>query len=503
MWRSLFHGAVGGMLLSGAMAVQAHEPQPPTKQQPEQETAPEQVVPKQETVTQAADPAAEEALPGPKYFDLRYDEDFSYLDGPESSYKKDFFDPIKNIKLGADLRLSIGGEFRFRMEAETNKAFDTGRQTQDTFQLYRYLLHADFRYRKLARVFVQGAAMFAEDRDLPRRGIDENRFDLHQAFFDVRFLGEDIPLTVRVGRQELLYGKQRLVSPFDWGNIRRRFDAVKIFWRSDKFDADFWYAKPVMVKRIEGDDWNEDFDFYGLYLTCKAIPRHGIDVYLFAEDNTGSVRNPNGSVGDVSRFTLGSRFWGKTAGFDYETELTGQWGRWAGDTIQAWSWSVSGGYTFAQLPWKPRVGAGFDFATGDENPKDGKVGTFSHLFPLGHAYFGYLDLIGRQNITAARAELSAWPVAKKIKGALAYHALWLNDNRDALYNAGGAPGRRDPTGRSGTEVGHELDLTLLWKIGVHQTLLVGYSHFWDSDFIIETGKSEDPDLFYVQYRFKF
>lgn len=99
--------------------------------------------------------------------------------------------------------------------------------------------------------------------------------------------------------------------------------------------------------------------------------------------------------------------------------------------------------------------------------------------------------------------LSAWPVEKKVKAALAYHTFWLTEDKDALYNAGGRPGRRDQTGASGSEVGHELDLTLLWKIDVHSTLLLGYSHFWDSDFIINTGKSEDPDLFYIQYQFKF
>ena len=86
---------------------------------------------------------------------------------------------------------------------------------------------------------------------------------------------------------------------------------------------------------------------------------------------------------------------------------------------------------------------------------------------------------------------------------MTYHAFWLSADRDALYGTNGAPGRRDPTGRSGTEIGHELDLTLSWKIDVHSSLLLGYSHFWDSDFVINTGSSEDADLIYVQYAFKF
>ena len=39
-----------------------------------------------------------------------------------------------------------------------------------------------------------------------------------------------------------------------------------------------------------------------------------------------------------------------------------------------------------------------DIASGDDDPTDGDLETFNQLFPLGHAYFGYIDVIGRQNI---------------------------------------------------------------------------------------------------------
>ncbi len=441
-------------------------------------------------------------LPKPKYLNLRYNEDFSYLDGSEGSYEPDFFDPIKNIHLGEDWRLTLGGEFRFQMQSETNKGFGATEPANDTFTIYRYMLHADLKFRDLFRVFVQGAVVHDEDRDLGSRGIDENIADLQQLFFDLRFLGEDVPVTLRVGRQDLQYGAQRFLSPLEWASTRRRFDAVKVFWKNESWSVDAFYAKPVPVQRRQRDRFNEDFDFYGLYTTYKEIPRHTLDFYLFAIDNTGNPTNPNGKAGDVTRFTLGSRFAGKTGRFDYEAELAGQWGRWAGDTIQAWSWSVVGGYTF-DVPSKARIGVGFDWASGDDNPTDGKVGTFDQMFPLGHAFFGYLDLVGRQNITAANVNLSAWMVPKKVKGAVAYHVFWLSDPEDSLYNAGGGAGRRDPGGKSGREVGSELDLTLAWKLDVHAKLLFGYSHFWDSDFIINTGPSEDADLFYVQYQFKF
>ncbi|MHC4697759.1 MAG: alginate export family protein [Planctomycetota bacterium] len=458
---------------------------------------------REKTQSAAKDKEVTKPLPGPKYLNLRYDEDFSYLDGEPGTYQEDFFDPIKNIHLGDDWRLTIGGEFRFRMEAETNKAFGATEPAQDTFTLHRYMLHADLKYRKLFRVFAQGIAAFDEDPDIRLRGIDENRWDVHQLFFDLRVLGEDLPLTLRVGRQELQYGAQRYVSPLGWASVRRRFDGVKLFAKGKTWDVDLWYVKPVVVQRKQRDRFNEDIDFYGAYATYKGIPNHGVDAYFFAIDDTGNPLNPNGKAGDRSIYTLGSRFWGKTGGFDYEAELAGQWGRWAGDTVQAWSWSLYGGYTFRNITCKPRIGAGFDWASGDEDALDGKVGTFDQLFPLGHAHLGYLDLIGRQNIKALNVNLSAWAVPKKVKGRIAYHAFWLNANEDSLYNPGSVGGRRDPLGNSGREVGHELDVTVLWLLKPHHKVLLGYSHFWDSDLIEQTGVSEDADLFYVQYAFTF
>ena len=440
--------------------------------------------------------------PGPKYLDLRYDEDFSYLEGEPGSYREDFFDAIKNISLGGDWRLSLGGELRLQLESETNRTFGAAETSHDAFYHHRFLFHGDLRFRKLFRVFVQGIEAFDEHRDLAPRPTDENQWDLHQLFFDLRFLGEGAPWTLRVGRQELNYGAQRLLSPLDWSTVRRRFDGTKVFARTVRWDFDFFYVKPTPVQRKQRDRYDEDFDLYGIYATYKGIPRHGVDAYVFAVDDAGDRVNPNGRRGDRSIFTLGTRFWGQTGGFDYESELAGQWGRWAGDTVEAWSVSLNGGHTFA-LPTKPRLGAGFDWASGDRNPTDRRVQTFDQLFPLGHGFFGYLDLLGRQNITGPNVSLTAWPAKDRLRASVAWHHFWLAHSKDALYNAAGSAMRRDPTGRSGREVGTELDATLLWKIDVHSTLLLGWSHFWASDFIEETGRDEDADLFYVQYAFKF
>lgn len=447
---------------------------------------------------------AQVALPGPKYKNMRQDEDYSYLDGPEGSYTADVFDPIKYMHLGDDWRLSIGGELKGRWESFNNDLFGSRTRTHDAYFLHRYMLHTDLKYRKVFRLFFQGITAFAEDRDFPLRAIDENRWDFQQLFFDLRPLGEDVPLTVRVGRQDLNYGSERLISTLDWANTRRRFDAVKLFWHEGDWQIDMFYAKPTAINLAENlnrrhDTYNEDFDLYGLWVTYTGIANHGIETYFLAVDDTGAPVNANGRRGDRSVYTIGGRFWGKPKPWDYDAELAGQWGTFAGDTVQAWMFSAKGGYTFANCPMTPRLGLGFDWATGDENPRDSAHQTFFQLFPFGHYYLGFIDLVGRQNIIATRADVSFKP-HKKVKVGLTYHAFFLDESADALYNAGGGVVRR---GGGEHEVGHELDTTIVYKFDRHTSFLFGWSHLWPGTFIETTGASEDVDFFYVQYAYKF
>ncbi|KKK85964.1 hypothetical protein LCGC14_2767990, partial [marine sediment metagenome] len=90
--------------------------------------------------------AAESGKAGPKYLNLRYDEDFSYLGGPEGSYVKDPWDSIKWIEIADDWRLTLGGQARFRFESETNKSFGATEPSQDAFLLQRYFIHADIKH---------------------------------------------------------------------------------------------------------------------------------------------------------------------------------------------------------------------------------------------------------------------------------------------------------------------------------------------------------------------
>lgn len=496
-----------------------------------QQPSPPPAVPDTQPVTGAATCPAEKdedkkakALPGPKYAYNRADDDFSYLDGPPGSYQPDFWDPIKRIHLSDDLTLRLGGDIRGRVESVTNKRYGTDQgnaqrpgqiPTEDTYFVHRYYYYADFQYDKLARFYVEGLSARIEDRDgrfgkTPVSG-PEDIFDVHQMFSDLRFLGENVPLTLRFGRQELNYGTHRLVAAGDWSNVRNSFDGVLLFYETEKWRTDVFYTKPVEIRPQRPDISDETRDFYGVYNTYKFMKDHGIDLYFFALRNDGSYTNANwrtGDIGDLSNYTMGSRFWGSRplgkGALDYENELAGQWGKAADDTIQAWMWSLYAGYTATNWPWKPRVGFGVDYASGDQDPFDDIHQTWNPLFPSNHSWLGYLDQIGRQNLWSENVNLKLRPT-DNITSQIIWYNYSLASTRDALYNKSQQPVRRFPYGGVGAEVGNELDFTLSWQLDVHTALLFGYSHLWtDKSFFNRHNQPRDnPDLIYFQYEYKF
>ena len=115
---------------------------------------------------------------------------------------------------------------------------------------------------------------------------------------------------------------------------------------------------------------------------------------------------------------------------------------------------------------------------------------------------GWIDRVGRQNIHDFNVQLALHP-QPWATFTTQYHKFYLANRYDYLYNAAGVATARDATGRSGTNVGDEIDVRLNIHIDRHQDVLVGYSKLFAGDFLKATKPGVSPDLFYVQYNFRF
>jgi hypothetical protein len=99
---------------------------------------------------------------------------------------------------------------------------------------------------------------------------------------------------------------------------------------------------------------------------------------------------------------------------------------------------------------------------------------------------GWMDLVGRQNIHDVNAHLYIYP-APWITTWVQYHRFWLDEERDALYNAAGVPYRIDPTGAAGTDVGNEVDLVMNFHLTRYSDILVSYNKLFGGRFLEDTS----------------
>lgn len=446
--------------------------------------------------------ASKPAFKRPAYNPVsRWKEDWSGLRGLDRSQTGDLFDPIKFIPLNADgsIWLSLGGGVRGRLETFANFGFAP--QNDATYFLYHLLLHGDLHITNFVRVYVEGIDAEHTDRDLPGglRTTDINRADLNQAFLDLSLPFTGGTFTLRGGRQSFAFGKQRLVSPLPWGNAYRHWDGVSAILETHGWNATGFWSEYAPVNKYGFDDPDGQTKLYGLYVTKgKPVDPFATDLYFLGLQRLDPVTF-NGTTGHEDRFTLGARVFGAFHGFDYEVENAYQFGHVGKGDVRAWMIATEGGYTL-KAPLTPRLWLGFDYASGDESA-GGDVGTFNQLFPLGHAYFGYIDAIGRQNIIDLHPGASVKcgeALTVKAEG----HFLWRAEAADALYNAGGGVVRRGAPGTS-TEVGSEVDLVANYRFNRHLDLEAGFSHFFPGKFIKQTGPDEDINFFYLQTQFYF
>ena len=390
----------------------------------------------------------------------------------------------------------LAAELRLRVESWSNFGFRPDQD--DVFLLGRLLLGADLHLRDHLRVYLQARSSLSTERDLPggRRPIDADDLGLQNTFLDVMLpIGADSRITARGGRQELSFGKQRLVSPLDWANTQRTFDGARAILEAKGLTVQGYWARKVNVRKSDFNVSDDESDFFGVYVTDSPVAHSlGFDVYWLALVRDSAAFN--GTSGKENRQTIGARVGGALAGarLHYDVEAAVQFGALGGEDISAFMVGSQATYTFTRVPVRPRVLVGFDYGSGDATP-GGKVGTFNQLFPLGHAFLGYADVVGRQNVISPSIGVGLEPV-RGLNVAVRGYRFWRASLHDALYNAGGVVVRAPGEGAS-RSVGSELDFTTAYRFGGHLTGLIGYSRFFAGRFIEETGPSEDTGFLYA------
>ncbi|MBI1310764.1 alginate export family protein [bacterium] len=431
-----------------------------------------------------------------------FDSDWRYVDAI-SPEERDAVEQLKRLKLGDSLLFSTGGEFWIKHHNEHNARLT---QKDNNFNLTHVRLYGDLSYKDLFRVYGEYIWADSSDQSLTPLPPDVDRGDLLDLFVDVKtFELDGKPVYVRVGRQELLYGSQRLITPLPWANKRHSFQGVKVFRHGEKWDLDAFWTQYVPPKSGKFDLPDDKQQFAGAWATYKPKKGETVDFYYLMYKNdkssvqSGIVRSP------FETHTFGTRWAGDQDGWLWDFESALQCGNQGGSNLFAGMATAGLGRNWKEASLTPTFWMYYDYASGDSNPGSGSSHTFNQQFPFGHYYMGWMDLVGRQNIHDVNAHLYLYPTPWMTVW-LQYHHFWLAESRDALYNAGGAAYRRDATGAAGNNVGDEIDLVLNFHVTKYSDILVSYNKLFGGSFLERTAgptTASDAESLYLIFQQRF
>ena len=395
--------------------------------------------------------------------------------------------------------LRVRGEFRERMEGFEGSGFVDNRD--DLYWLSRLRLNATVAPSRDVAFHVQVQDARVAKKQVGATGAPfRGPFDLRSAFADVG--GAASPVAVRVGRQELVFGEQRLVGHVGWLNTARTFDAARVTIRSKRFQVDAFGASVVRILDEEFDKSGSGNRFFGVYgSTGMLVPQSTIEPYLLWRGDR-SLRTESGAHGNLEVTTVGVRCVGTLpARFEYGTEMAAQIGSLGSDSIRAWAghWQLRVS-TPTRIP--VRFTSEYNYASGDANPADGRRGTFDQLYPTGHDKYGLADQVGWRNIHHLRwgGDVSPW---RGWQFAGNHHSWWLAETADALYSAGSALVARVAGGAAVSHVGQEIDVQASRAIAPQIQVAAGYAYVFPGGFLKQAtpGASYSHSFVMVTYVF--
>ncbi len=430
-----------------------------------------------------------------------YANDFSYLNDPgyNGSCLGDALKLLPVGRCGQWGTVDFGGQLRLRYHNEVgmgqNLVNPVGlrrfEDTQNDFLLTRLRLYTNWRVNDRIRFFAEGILADVSDDNgkYAPRGIDRNYGDFLNLFVDVKLTDST---TVRVGRQELIYGVERTVSPLDWANTRRTFEGVKVMWNKGDWAIDGFYTNFVPPNANDFDEADYDRSFYGAYGTYRGWENAGMDFYYLGYDNQSAATATPGS-GEFSLHTLGLRLNGSIDNWLWEVEGGPQFGRQSalGRDHRAIFATAGLGRKLVDHSWNPTLWFYYDYASGDDGT--GAYGGFNQLFPLAHKYLGFIDAIQRSNVESPNLLLTMKPTKKLSLLFWYYH--FMSAEASAVPAIGG-----QPTQNTSKDLGDELDIIAKYGISARSNVLLGYSHFWRGNKL--TGP-QDADFVYMQWTTNF
>lgn len=301
---------------------------------------------------------------------------------------------VPTAEAQTDAPFTFSGQLRHRSELD-GRDFN-GKTSPADIHLLRTRLNVAVRPEDRVRALVQiqdSRRFGGGNPGLARGTMDPSagQLDVHQAYFVLDSLF-DVPLSLKIGRQELVYGNQRLIGSVGWSNVGRTFDAGVLNYSGQSMSVDFFAARLVGTARENGPSQN----LFGVYSSWQLTENHALEAYTLLDNNTNQVPDRRGNLANkLVRLTPGVTLTGTVARMSYTVEAALQAGEMAAgpgatrSTIESSMLSATAKYALGGD--RTTLGAGYTRLSGDDRPGDDVQGEFNTLFATNHKFYGYMD----------------------------------------------------------------------------------------------------------------
>ncbi|HKC36788.1 MAG TPA: alginate export family protein [Chitinophagaceae bacterium] len=404
-----------------------------------------------------------------------------YWPAHQPGEQKDFSDKINHIPIrdGKGF-ISTGGYFREVYEYYDNHLWGRGPQDNNGYFLHRAIVHADFRYNKNIRAFVQAQSSFLSGRNGGARPVDLDKLAIDQIFGEYSFHSKSKNLySFRFGKQTLNYGVGSLLDIRET-NVRRSFFGAKFIAEHKNTKVDLFAME--LIKTNPGffdDKIDPSQKIAGIWMT-QTFPHklfNRLDAY-YLYTRRDSVKFAQG-LGTEGRHTFGAGLNFLKHSWRGNTEVDAQFGKFNGHSILAWKLIQTLTYQFNNVFLKPALSVQSALSSGDNNLGDSALNTFNPIYPKA-IYYGYIDNIESANLFLMHFKIEVEP-AKKLKLTSGYYTFWRQSIADGLYAPNGsllvAPASDQ------RRVGSMLDVVLLYAYNSHFSLTGIVTYFKRGPFL--------------------
>lgn len=405
--------------------------------------------------------------------------------GPDNNF-------LKGYSLGG-WKIDFGIDDRVRYEYRHDFDFNQGIDDNGSLIFNRLIVNSRATLKDKYEIFIEGLYGSVGSYDI-KKTAQKDALDLHQAYIRMNNVAA-LPFDLKLGRQEMKYGKGRLIWAASWSNRIASFDAGVLHYKAKNFWVDLFAGSVVNYDDNNFNRHEKKQVFSGIYSAYqkgKEFP--AIEAYFL-------------SLVDWSRFAKSERY---TIGAHLQAELIQkiildmeipyQFGKDAGLDIRAYAFHFDVSRAFDTL-WKPKVTVEYNLASGDKKRGDNKNNTFIPLYQSTHEPYGIMDFFRWQNLREAALNVSLSPY-KKWKVIPGINFFWLDSKWDSWYNSSGSRVRTDASGQANTFVGEEASVVVKYDLNDFIKLESGYAHFFSGTFVKDTGANDGADWLYFQFQVK-